>query len=110
MNARRHSTWLMIASLSIGAGSLFVRAADEAPTGGAKPQAKPPAPRPAAPATKPKSATATTRPVKELSADEMFNQLLKAPQQTGRNALSPLPTPSSGGADKSSGPGAVAPG
>jgi hypothetical protein len=39
----------------------------------------------------------------------MLSQMLKAPQQTGNRPLAPLPAPSVGAVDRTSGPGAVAP-
>ena len=59
---------------------------------------------PGAATTKP----STSRPTKELSAEEMLSQMLK-PQAPGSRPLTPLPEVTSGGADESSGPGAVAP-
>jgi hypothetical protein len=70
---------------------------------------------PAKPATKPKTAadkpaSPTTKPSKELSADEMLNQMLKSPDKSGgARPLAPLPEAKDGGPDKTSGKGAVAP-
>lgn len=44
-----------------------------------------------------------------MSTDELLSQMLKAPQQAGNRPLTPLPSPSVGGADRTSGAGAVAP-
>lgn len=70
-----------------------------------------------APAAKPKSASnkpagPATKPSKELSADEMLNQMLKSPEKSGGGGarpLAPLPDVKGGGPDKTSGKGAVAP-
>jgi hypothetical protein len=71
-------------------------------------------PPPAAPSTKPKPAakaatSPTTKPAKELSAEEMLSQMLKAPEKTGSRPLAPLPEVKGGVPDKTSGKGAVAP-
>ena len=57
-------------------------------------------------------APATTRPTRELSAEEMLSQMLKPPAAGGgggNRPLPPLPEAAAGGPDKTSGSGAVAP-
>ena len=85
--------------------------AGKAPTAKAQPTAKPQAAsKPAAgPATRPATRATAPKTSKDLSADEMLSQMLKAPQQTGNRPLAPLPAPSVGGPDRTSGAGAVAP-
>jgi hypothetical protein len=67
-----------------------------------------PAKRPAKPTTAP-TTRATTRPAKDMSAEDMLNQMLSSPSKTGGRPLTPLPQAASGWTDKSSGKGAVAP-
>src|SRR5438874_2614763 len=112
---RRSTRWLMIAALSasLPAGAWLMNARADAPTdvgeapasraSSAKPQAA------SAPATRPTTSSATTKSAKDQSAEEMLNQMLKAPKEAGKRPLAPLPTPAAGAADKKSGPGAVAP-
>lgn len=95
------------------------RAADEKSTSrpAAKGQAKAASSRPAgrvkqkaADDSSGNAAPATTRPARELSAEEMLSQMLKRPAGGGGNRpLPPLPEAAAGGADKTSGAGAVAP-
>lgn len=51
----------------------------------------------------------STKPTRELSAEEMLSQMLKRPTAGGNRPLPPLPESATGGADKTSGGGAVAP-
>jgi hypothetical protein len=106
---------LVIAALSlpVGGGMLNAVSADAPPVAdvadlATRPSAKPQAARPTTrPAAKP--ATATTKPAKELSAEEMLSQMLKPAERSGNRPLAPLPEASSGGPDRTSGAGAVAP-
>ena len=115
---KQPSLWLLIAALSLNAGNAMPCAGAERRPGrhrGRRRNRRPGRRSRAAtlPADKSKSrtkadVTAATRPAKELSADEMLSQMLKAPQQTGARPLPPLPSAASGGPDKTSGTGAVA--
>jgi hypothetical protein len=115
--------WLLIATLSMpaGVGLQKLARADAPPDAGSAPAPRVPAkPQAAGPTTRPTGASPTTRPkgaagpttsksAKELSAEEMLSQMLKPPQQTGNRPLAPLPQAATGGPDKKSGAGAVAP-
>ena len=101
------------------AGETSIAEEPEATEGRAEPREARPRPaaqkqqgRPATtrPSAKPRQAPVapTTKPGKELSAEEMLSQMLKPPT-AGNRPLSPLPEVASGGADRTSGPGAVAP-
>ncbi len=116
---RRPTAWMLISAFSINLGILVPARADgpggaDGVAAAAKPRAgSARADEGRAPGAKPKvSAKSTsgpaTRPAKELSAEEMLSQMLK-PQTTGNKPLAPLPAAASGGADKNSGRGAVAP-
>lgn len=122
MTCRRRSISLLMAALSVNTGIALIPARADAPTDvgqapapAAKPQMSSSKPA-AGPTTKPapKAANApttakTAKTAKDLSADEMLSQMLKAPQATGNRPLAPLPTPSGGAPDRTSGAGAVAP-
>jgi hypothetical protein len=114
----RRPIWLLVAALSLNT------ARADAPTDvgvapAPKPVTKPAAPRAAAPVpekkpvakttAKPTTRPSATKPAKEVSPEEMMSQMLKAPRHTGTKPLPPLPPATSGGSDKSSGAGAVAP-
>ena len=130
---RRPAAWLMIAALSAPvAPLLFAAQADEpAPVPAASDEGDAPKPtaqgqpkgsatsRPTTRARQKPGATTradgaadaapTTRPTRELSAEEMLSQMLKPPAAGGNRPLPPLPEVSAGGPDKTSGEGAVAP-
>ena len=108
---RRRTAGILIAALSVNAGAwlLPLRAQDGTP----KPRAAGTSTAGDAAGAKSKAGTKpatgpATRPAKELSAEEMLSQMLK-PAATGTKPLAPLPSAASGGADKGSGRGAVAP-
>ena len=103
MNSRRPNRPVLLGMLTLAAAGwlTFAYAAEPAkPAAATKPKA----------AEKKAAATApTTKPAKELSAEEMLSQMLKAPEKTGTRPLAPLPEVKSGAPDKTSGKGAVAP-
>jgi hypothetical protein len=106
---RRPDRLLVIAALSLSAAGWGALALAEEKAPAAPGSARPTATQPKqAPASNP-----ATRPAKELSAEQMLSEMLKNPDKKngagGARPLAPLPQPKTGGADKSSGRGAVAP-
>lgn len=100
------------AALPVGGWLVTARAdapvdVGEAPASRASSTAKPHAA--SGPSTRPSTSPATAKSAKDQSAEEMLSQMLKAPQETGKRPLAPLPTTVGSRTDKKSGPGAVAP-
>ena len=108
---RRRTPVLVIAALSLplAGGVPDAVRADAPPDVPARPSAKPQTARPATRPAATRGAAPTTRPAKELSAEEMLSQMLKPAERTGNRPLAPLPEAAGGGPDRTSGAGAVAP-